>query len=92
MDTAPAPERLPAATPPPVCWRADYTSEGEATVWACGYRASASAFEALQRMQPAANEVKFQKGRYLVVVQWKGASQANMTILITALQKAIEGD
>ena len=84
-----SPERLPPAETPPVCWKADYASEGTATVWVCGYRVPGSAFEAVQRMQSAAHEVKFQKGLYLVVVQWNNVSQAGITALVGAVQRAL---
>jgi hypothetical protein len=83
------PAHLPPTTPPPACWRFDYAGEGPATVWACGYRASASAFEAVQKMTPAADEVKFHKGRYLIVVDWKNVSQAGITALIGAIQRSL---
>lgn len=92
MEASGAPDRLPTGSPAPVCWRADYVSEGEATVWACGYRASGSAFEAVQRMRPAASEVRFQKGRYLIVVQWKNVTQASITVLVGAIQRTLPSE
>ena len=84
-----APAGLPATATPPVCWKTDYKGEGEVLVWVCGYRASASAFDASQRMPSAAGEVQFQKGLYLVVVQWKNVSQAAITALVSAIQRAL---
>lgn len=84
-----SPDRLPQNGTPPVCWKADYTSEGDATVWVCGYRASASAFEAAQRMPSAAQQVNFQKGQYFVVVHWNNVSQTAITTLIRAIQRTL---
>lgn len=89
MESSGTPDRLPQGGPQPICWRADYSSEGEAAVWVCGYRISGSAFEALQHMRAGAQEVKFQKGLYLVVVQWKNVSQTGVTALVSALQKRL---
>jgi hypothetical protein len=83
------PARLPQSTPAPVCWRFDYSGEGPVTVWACGYRAQASAFEAVQKMAPAASEVKFQKGQYLIVVDWQNVSQAGITAFVSAIQRKL---
>jgi len=92
MEASAPPEHVPKGGTPPMCWRADYTSEGEATVWACGYRVSGSAFDAWQRMNSAANEVKFQKGQYLVIVQWNNVSQTSITALVSALQRSLPGE
>jgi hypothetical protein len=89
MQPSAAPAGLPASPAPPVCWKADYKGNGTATVWVCGYSSSASAFDALQRMSSAPSEVKFQKGVYLVAVQWEGASQASITALVGAIQKRL---
>ncbi len=90
MDVSQPPDHLPAATTPPVCWKADYAGEGAATVWVCGYRGSSSAFEAAQRMQSSGRQVKFQKGVYLAVAQWnEAASQAAVTALIGAIQRSL---
>jgi hypothetical protein len=84
-----SPERLPQNGTPPICWKADYAGEGDATVWACGYRVSATAFEAAQRMPPAAQQVNFQKGKYLVIVRWSGVSQTAITTLVRAIQRSL---
>ena len=89
MEPSGPPAGLPAATTPPVCWKADYAGEGEATVWACGYRVSGTAFDAAQRIPARPNTVKFQQSQYLVVVEWRNASQTSVTTLIRALQKSI---
>lgn len=95
MDVSAAPARLPQSATPPVCWKADYTSTsdpGSATVWVCGYRASASAFDAAQRMAPAPSEVRVQKGVYLVVVGWSQVSQAGITTLVSAIERALPSE
>jgi hypothetical protein len=89
MEAGGSPQRLPEGSSKPVCWRAEYAGEGPVTVWACGYQASASAFEASQKMASAAQEVRFQKGRYLIVVDWKNVSQEGITTLIRAIQRSL---
>src|SRR5579862_3438770 len=89
MQTSAAPAGLAASARPPVCWKADYKGDGAATVWVCGYRSSGSALDAVQRMASAPDEVKFQKGQYLVAVQWSSASQAAITALVGAVQKRL---
>ena len=61
-------------------------------VWACGYlqSASGSAFNAEQRARAEADTVKFQEGKYLIVVSWRGGSRAEVTALIRGLQKALQ--
>jgi hypothetical protein len=87
MEVSPPPTGLPQLGTPPVCWKADYTGNGDATVRVCGYRVSA--FEAEQRMPSAPNEVKFHRGPYLVIVHWISASQAAITALTGAIQRAL---
>jgi hypothetical protein len=89
MEAGGAPERLPKSAAAPACWRAEYAGEGTVTVWACGYGTQESAFEAVQKMTPAAEEVKFHKGRYLIVVDWKNVSQDGITTLIRAIQRSL---
>ena len=74
----------------PQCWKADYAGPGSAQVWACGYRASGSAFDAEQRARAEADTVKFQEGKYLVIVNWHGGSRTEVTALIRGLQKALQ--
>ena len=81
------PAGLPQLGTPPVCWKADYTGESGATVLVCGYRASA--FEAEQRMPFSANQVKFHKGVYLVLVRWDNASRAAVTALVGAIERSL---
>lgn len=89
MEAGGAPERLPQSSPAPACWRAEYAGEGPVTVWACGYGTSESAFEAVQKMMPAAQEVKFHKGRYLIVADWQNVSQEGITTLVRAIQRSL---
>ena len=95
MDVSALPARLPQSGTPPVCWKAHYTNaadNGSATVLVCGYRASASAFDAAQRMTPAPGEVRFQKGVYFVVVAWSQVSQAGITTLVSAIERALPSE
>jgi len=89
MDSSAPPGSLPQSGRAPVCWKALYAAEGEATVWVCGYGASAGALNAVQRMPAAANRVKFQKGRYFALAEWNGVSQASITALVRALERAL---
>lgn len=91
MEQSSAPDRLPQSQTPPVCWKADYAGEGDVSVWACDYRAEAGAFDAAQRMPAGANEVKFQKGQYLVVVRWNNVSHGGITALVSSLQRTLPG-
>jgi hypothetical protein len=95
MDVSAPPARLPQSGTPPVCWKADYTNaadRGSATILVCGYRVSASAFDAAQRMTPAPSEVRFQKGMYFVVVAWTEVSQAEITTLVSAIERALPSE
>jgi hypothetical protein len=57
--------------------------------WVCGYRAESSAFDAMQRAKSAPDVVRFQEGKYLVVVHWSGGSREENTALVRAIQKAL---
>ncbi len=87
MESSAPPADLPQLGTPPVCWKADYTGNGDVTVHVCGYRVSA--FEAEQRMPAAANEVKFHKGVYLAIVHWENVSHSAITGLVGALQRSL---
>jgi hypothetical protein len=89
MEVSGPPAGMPSASPPPVCWKAEYAGEGNATVSVCGYRVSGSAFEAVQRTPALASSVKFQRGVYFVLVQWSNVSQTAITTLVHALQKSL---
>jgi hypothetical protein len=73
----------------PDCWKGTYSGSGSADVWLCWYRESANAFEAVQRARAAAQTVKFQEGRYFVLIQWNNVQKADLTALIRAIQKAL---
>jgi hypothetical protein len=89
-DPSPPPAGLPEGRAPE-CWKANYRgSEGTAEVWACGFRAEGSAFDAMQRARAEANTVKFQAARYLAIVRWNGGSRADVTALIRGIQKALQ--
>jgi hypothetical protein len=95
MEVSAPPADLPLSGTPPVCWKADYTSAGDngsATVWVCGYNAAAGALNAEQRMPAAPRRVAFQKGRYFVVVGWNQVSQASITALVSAMERALSDE
>ena len=64
--------------------------QGSAEVWLCGYRASASAFDAVQRARAEAQTVKFQEGSWLVLVKWNNAPTTSVTALVRAIQGALK--
>jgi hypothetical protein len=74
----------------PACWKAEYAGPGSAEVSICWYKATASAFEAVQRARAEAQTVKFQEEHYFVLVQWNNVSKANLTALVRAIQKALQ--
>ena len=74
----------------PECWKADYSGEGSAQVWVCRYSAEASAFEAVQRARAEAQTVKFQEGRYFVLVQWNNVPKVSLTALVRTIQKTLQ--
>lgn len=43
----------------------------------------------MQRARAAADTVKFQEDRYLVLVKWQGGSRDLVTTLVRALQKRL---
>jgi hypothetical protein len=61
----------------------------EAEVWACGYVGTGGAFDAAQRTRAAADSVKFQEGKYLILIHWSGGSKDEVTALVRALQKKL---
>lgn len=86
---AEGPAGLPAGVKPE-CWKADYASTGQAQVWACGYAQESSAFDAMQRARAEADTVKFQEGKFLVIVQWHGVSRDEITALVRAVQRNLK--
>jgi hypothetical protein len=71
------------------CWKAEYAGPGSASILTCGYAAESGAFDAAQRFPSGGDRVKFQSGKYLVLVQWTGGSKAEITALVRALQKTL---
>ena len=72
------------------CWETLYTSTGTSQVSICRYVNTAGAFDAVQRTPAAAQVVKFQEARYLVLITWKDTPKANLTALIRAIQKSLD--
>ena len=89
-ESASAPEGLPVGARP-VCWKANYAGAGAATaeIWVCGYPSSSGAFEAGQRTRAAANTVKFDRGRYLVIARWHAESRTDVMALMRSLEQAL---
>jgi hypothetical protein len=71
------------------CWLAKYAGPGSADVQICGYAAEAAAFDAQQRAPASGDAVKFQSGKYLVLIHWTGTSRAEITALVRAIQKSL---
>lgn len=90
-----APTAKPAGVPEaPVCWSAEYTESTEkgkstAEVTICAYQVETSAFDASQRFRAEAQTVKFQVGRYLVLVKWNDAPMTDITALTRAIERAL---
>jgi hypothetical protein len=89
FDRAGVPAGIPA-NDAPECWKGEYGGEGSAEVWVCGYKAKASAFDAVQRARAEAQTVKFQEGPWLVLVKWNNVPKTSLTALIRAIQKALQ--
>jgi len=88
-ESAPPPAGVPA---PALCWKAEYSGAGTASVWTCGYTSAGGAFDAVQRARAEADTVKFQQGRFLVIASWSGADHAGATSLVRAVQAAIKSE
>jgi hypothetical protein len=78
------------STNPPECWKAQYTGPGAADIWVCGYKVESSAFDATQRASAEARTVKFQEGKYLVLVKWNAVPKTSLTALIREIQKTLK--
>lgn len=74
----------------PACWKAEYSTKGSAEVTACGFAAEAAAFEAMQKGRADADTVKFQEGKFYVIVQWRGVSRDEITALVRAVQRDLK--
>jgi len=73
----------------PTCWKADYTGAGTASASICWYKATESAFDALQRTRAEAQAVKFQKGHYFVLIKWNNVPKVNLMALVRELERAL---
>jgi hypothetical protein len=65
-------------------------SQGTAEVRICGYAAEGGAFDAMQRARAEAQTVKFQEGKYFVIVKWNGVSREEITALVRSIQKKLK--
>lgn len=72
------------------CWKAEYASKGSAEVTACGFAAEGSAFEAMQKGRAEADTVKFQEGKFYVIIHWREVSQDEITSLVRAVQRDLK--
>ena len=72
------------------CWKAVYTSQGEADIWACGYASETAAFEAVQKGRAEADTVKFQIQQWFVTVKWRGVTRDQITALVRAVQRSMQ--
>ena len=90
LERAGQPAGLPEGAKPE-CWKAAYggADTRNAEVWACGYASEGGAFDAVQRTPAAADSVKFQEGKYLVLMHWSGGSKDEVTALVRAVQKKL---
>jgi hypothetical protein len=73
----------------PECWKAEYAGPGAAEVWTCGFAVEGAAFDAMQRTRAEAGTVKFQAGKFLVLVKWTSGSKETITALVRAVQKSL---
>ncbi len=83
--SAPKPGDLPGT---PECWKASYSGEGTAEAILCGYR-QGGAFDAAQRARAEGQAVKFDQGKYFVLVRWNNSPKAAVTALVRAIQKSL---
>ena len=72
------------------CWETLYSGTGTAQVSVCRYANTGGSFDAVQRTPAAAQVVKFQEDRFLVLITWKNTPKANLTALIRAIQKSLD--
>ena len=89
LDKSPLPSEIPAGGEP-VCWKADYAGPGSVAVRVCWYKATADAFEAMQRARAEAQAVKFQEEHYFILVKWNNAPRTSVTALVRAIEKALQ--
>jgi hypothetical protein len=82
---APKPANLPGS---PQCWKASYSGQGTAEVLVCGYP-EGGAFDAAQRTPAEGQAVKFDQGRYFVLVHWNNSPKTAVTALVRTIQKSL---
>jgi hypothetical protein len=87
--TAASAQGREAAGQSPDCWKANYAGPGTARIWLCRYSATSGAFDGWQRIRADGQTVKFQEGKYLVLVQSDDTPNANLASLMHALQSAL---
>jgi hypothetical protein len=71
------------------CWRANYAGPGTALIRLCRYNTTNGAFDGWQRARADEQTVKFQEGKYLVLVTSNDTPPAKLTFLMRALQTAL---
>ena len=71
----------------PECWKANYSGQGTAEVLVCGY--SGGGFDAAQRARAEGQAVKFDQGKYFVLVRWNNSPKTTVTALVRAIQKSL---
>jgi hypothetical protein len=62
---------------------------GAAEIFLCRYSATSGAFDGWQRARADAQTVKFQEGKYLVLVKSKDTPNANLVLLMRALEASL---
>jgi hypothetical protein len=92
LDHSPVPPEIPA-TGSPDCWKAVYKGDGNpestADMWVCHYTVEGGAFDAVQRTRAEAQSVKFQQGKYFVLVKWDATQKASLSALVRTIQKTL---
>ena len=91
-DTSAKPADVPGE---PACWAARYehgggNDAGSAQIVICGYPTTGGAFEAEQRARAEADTVKFQEGKYFLLVKWTKADHQAVTTLVRAIQNTLD--
>jgi hypothetical protein len=84
FDSTPKPADLPGS---PQCWKGNYTGQGTAEVLVCGY--AGGAFDAAQRARAEGQAVKFDQGKYFVLIRWNNSPKTTVTALVRAIQKSL---
>ena len=83
--STPQPADLPGS---PECWKGSYSGQGAAEVLICGYP-QGGAFDAAQRARSEGQAVKFDQGRYFVLIRWNNSPKAVITALVRSIQKSL---